>query len=172
MQFVLADADSHIYSQRSYFIKPDPQPVLQLRTDKEKYDRREKVNLTLQFTDIGEHPLEGSFSLSVTDNTMVPRDTLSDNIVSYLLLTSDLKGHIEAPGSYSRETPEHIDLLMLTHGWTRYEIGKFLTATPSKATFKLEQGQETGEKSPIIAISRWRMPVYKSLSPVKIHWEK
>ncbi len=142
VQFVLADADSHIYSQRSYFIKPDPQPVLQLRTDKEKYDRREKVNLTLQFTDIGEHPLEGSFSLSVTDNTMVPRDTLSDNIVSYLLLTSDLKGHIEAPGSYSRETPEHIDLLMLTHGWTRYEIGKFLTATPSKATFKLEQGQE------------------------------
>lgn len=142
MQFVLADADSHIYSQRSYFIKPDPQPVLQLRTDKEKYDRREKVNLTLQFTDIGEHPLEGSFSLSVTDNTMVPRDTLSDNIVSYLLLTSDLKGHIEAPGSYSRETPEHIDLLMLTHGWTRYEIGKFLTATPSKATFKLEQRQE------------------------------
>ena len=73
---------------------------------------------------------------------MVPRDTLSDNIVSYLLLTSDLKGHIEAPGSYSRETPEHIDLLMLTHGWPRYEIGKFLTATPSKATFKLEQGQE------------------------------
>lgn len=73
---------------------------------------------------------------------MVPRDTLSDNIVSYLLLTSDLKGHIEAPGSYSRETPEHIDLLMLTHGWTRYEIGKFLTATPSKATFKLEQRQE------------------------------
>lgn len=61
VQFVLADADSHIYSQRSYFIKPDPQPVLQLRTDKEKYDRREKVNLTLQFTDIGEHPLEGSF---------------------------------------------------------------------------------------------------------------
>ena len=53
--------DSHIYSQRSYFIKPDPQPVLQLRTDKEKYDRREKVNLTLQFTDIGEHPLEGRF---------------------------------------------------------------------------------------------------------------
>ena len=101
---------------------------------------------------------------------MVPRDTLSDNIVSYLLLTSDLKGHIEAPGSYSRETPEHIDLLMLTHGWTRYEIGKFLTATPSKATFKLEQGQEIRGK--ITNYSRWRMPVYKSLSPVKIHWEK
>lgn len=31
---------------------------------------------------------------------------------------------------------------MLTHGWTRYEIGKFLTDAPAKATFKLEQGQE------------------------------
>lgn len=103
---------------------------------------------------------------------MVPRDTLSDNIVSYLLLTSDLKGHIEAQEVIVIETPEHIDLLMLTHGWPRYEIGKFLTATPSKATFKLEQGQRNPGKITNYSNKPMANASVQIFIPVKIHWEK
>ena len=46
---------------------------------------------------------EGRFSLSVTDDAAVLRDSLQDNIVSELLLNSDLKGYIEDPGFYFRE---------------------------------------------------------------------
>ena len=42
VQFVLADADSHIYSQRTYIIKPDPQPVIPVATEKEKKNKQKK----------------------------------------------------------------------------------------------------------------------------------
>lgn len=141
-QFVLLDSDSHIYSERLYFKKPQHPSVLKLQTDKERYDRREKVGLSIRLTTSGGIPLQGNFSLAVTDNNMVPQDNLSDNIVSYLLLHSDLKGYIEAPETYFHEKPENTDLLMLTHGWTRHNIDKILTAKQEKKEYLLELEQQ------------------------------
>lgn len=42
------------------------------------------------------------------------------DIVSYLLLSSDLKGSIESPHTYLNANHETIDNLMLTHGWSRF----------------------------------------------------
>lgn len=74
-------------------------------------------------------PVKGSFSLSITDNNSVSVDSLSSNIYSDLLLVSDLKGFVENPGWYfkekSRTTIRGLDLLMLTHGWSRFDITPF-----------------------------------------------
>lgn len=47
--------------------------------------------------------MTGNFALAVVDRTDVKPDTVS-NIVSTLLLTSDLKGHIESPLSYLQDS--------------------------------------------------------------------
>ncbi len=53
------------------------------------------------------------------------------SIISYLLLESELKGHIENPDYYFQAVDStklrHMDILMMTHGWERYNIPEVLT---------------------------------------------
>jgi hypothetical protein len=58
------------------------------------------VGLTIKVTDKEGKPVQGTFSLAVTDNSQVKPDSLSNNILNNLLFTSDLKGTIEEPGWY------------------------------------------------------------------------
>lgn len=127
VQFLLVDASLRIRSERKVFIAPSPrQEGSALHTDQPSYAAREKVTLQLDFNG-REHPVpNGSCSVAVTHNRDVRPDSLSD-IVSHLLLASDLKGHIEHPSWYfapGQEGLRHeaLDVLMLTQGWTRYEV--------------------------------------------------
>ena len=66
--------------------------------------------------------LDGSFSISVTDDQKVVQDSLEDNILSNLLLTSDLKGYIDNPAYYFNDTtPEIADNLDLVMTDTRVD---------------------------------------------------
>ena len=52
-----------------------------------------------------------------------------DHILSYLLLSSELKGHIENPRYYFNENEDRtndLDALMLTQGWRHYKYNKSL----------------------------------------------
>lgn len=67
--------------------------------------------------------LDANFSVAVTDASI---DTDSSNsIVSHLLLTSELKGQVYNPTYYFNQSNEkaaqHLDLVMLTHGWRRFK---------------------------------------------------
>ncbi len=123
------------------------------------------VNLSLQ--DAAGHPLRGDFSISVTDCGYVnpSYEPLRDNIVSNLLLTSDLRGYIHNPGWYFRnaspETDAALDLVMLTHGWCRFRTDSLVFDANSEFTFPLEEteyvsGQVThlpgSLKNPMISI--------------------
>lgn len=61
-----------------------------------------------------------SMSVSVTDQAI---GTDSANIISHLLLSSELKGDIYKPDYYfssaNDSIAQHLDLVMLTHGWRR-----------------------------------------------------
>ena len=52
------------------------------------------------------------------------------DIISYLYLSSDLKGKIESPGYYfqNQKGLDQIDLVMLTHGWSRFSWNDIITA--------------------------------------------
>lgn len=73
------------------------------------------------------------------------RDSLQDNIVSELLLNSDLKGYIEDPGFYFREvnraTDRCLDLLLLTQGWTRFDVGAVAAGEFEQLDYYMERGQ-------------------------------
>lgn len=67
--------------------------------------------------------LVSNLSVSITD-AGIETDS-SDNIISHLLLTGDLRGQVYKPGYYfsnaSDTVTRHLDLVMLTHGWRRFK---------------------------------------------------
>ncbi len=67
--------------------------------------------------------LQANLAVSVTDES-IDADS-SDNIISHLLLTGDIKGEVYNPYYYfSNNTDsisQHLDLVMLTHGWRRFK---------------------------------------------------
>jgi hypothetical protein len=90
---------------------------------KPEYTKREKVALSLsgKFND---QPLQGSFSIAVTNTAAVKPDLENEsNIFTSLLLSSDLPGYIENPNYYflntEAKTIQALDNLMLTQGWRR-----------------------------------------------------
>ncbi|HET7116602.1 MAG TPA: hypothetical protein VFI29_08935 [Hanamia sp.] len=70
--------------------------------------------------------LSSNLSVSVTD-LGIDYDT-SDNIISHLLLTGELKGKVNNPAYYfinnSDSIMQQLDLVMLTHGWRRFDWEK------------------------------------------------
>ena len=66
--------------------------------------------------------IAANLSIAVTDASLI-YDT-SYNIISHLLLTSDVKGYINNPAYYfssqSDSVKQALDLVMLTSGWRRY----------------------------------------------------
>ena len=88
---------------------------------------------------------QGLYSLSVTDENSTITDTLQDNIVSSLLLSSDVKGYVEQPQYYFRnvtaKTDYDLDLLMLTQAWRRYDISDILNDVRPSNKYPIEQSQ-------------------------------
>ncbi|GAB4094522.1 hypothetical protein GCM10028786_34510 [Flaviaesturariibacter terrae] len=72
-----------------------------------------------------------NLSLSVTDADINEAAGMDDNIVSRLLLTSELRGRIENPYYYfysnNDSIPVQLDLVLLTHGWRRYDWPRVLS---------------------------------------------
>jgi len=114
-------------------------------SDKPVYSKRELVNLDLKVLSQQGNPVKGNFAISVTDQKTVKRDSLADNIISNLLLTSDIKGYIEEPETYFADnkpaTREKTDVLMLTQGWRRFNTADIVKASYQTPKFYLEAGQ-------------------------------
>jgi len=72
--------------------------------------------------------LYANLSVSITD-AGIDEDS-SDNIISHLLLSTELKGKINNPAYYflnnSDSVMQQLDLVMLTHGWRRFDWEKVL----------------------------------------------
>lgn len=96
---------------------------------------------------------DGDYTLKAFQE-IKPDSTVS--IVSNLLLQSELKGHIEDPDYYFRNRDSikdtHLDLLMMTQGWERYDFKSSLKDIYQTPQVPLEIG---GEISGNVK-SRWR----------------
>jgi len=68
-----------------------------------------------------------------------------NTITASLLLTSELKGHIESPGYYLQDhqgATMALDHLMMTHGWRRYEVSEVVKGSYSRPGSGFEQTKE------------------------------
>ena len=143
--FAIVDSLGNVYCERLFFKEASSLPQISMQADQDVYGKRELVNLSFKIQSELDKTPEGYYSLSVTDRRFVKQDTINDNIISYLLLSSDIKGHIENPTSYftndSISSHEKLDLLMLTQGWTRYNTSDLLKDKLSHGDFLMEAGQ-------------------------------
>lgn len=84
--------------------------------------KRSKNELQISVPD----EVSSSLSVSVTDSR-IDYDS-SDNIISHLLLTGELRGYVYSPEYYflnnSDSIANQLDLVMLTHGWRRFDWQK------------------------------------------------
>lgn len=106
-------------TDRLVFVKPAKKDV-SLAVEPVPYKTRSLVSAKLQFHASDQDTL--NFSMSVFKDDSVWQFTPT-NMESYLWLTSDLKGAIESPEFYFSNEPDVepvADLLMLTHGWSRF----------------------------------------------------
>lgn len=142
---VLFDSQYRVWSQRLYFVRRPDKPELKLEADKNIYYHRELATLELGFEESERSRLEGSFSVAVVSDRKVNESMSHTHILTDLLLTSDLKGYIESPDYYFEDTnrmaARDLDLVMLTHGWTRFDVAKEMKGEVEPDEFYVEKGQ-------------------------------
>lgn len=125
LQLTLLTAKGLPIAERLLFVNnQDFQLPLSLVEDSISLDKKGKNKIHFVLPD----SLSGNFSVAVVDDDRTYKDGPEEDIVSRLLLTSDLKGYIHQPSFYLRNTDKttraYLDLLMMTHGWRRFNWEK------------------------------------------------
>ncbi|MGQ7856552.1 hypothetical protein ACUN24_20135 [Pedobacter sp. WC2501] len=116
--FTLFNTDLEPICERLYFKKPNSLLAVTISAKQKEFSTREKIALFINQTQQGK-PIATNFSIAVYQADSV--EHLND-ITSSLWLTSELKGKIDYPEWYLKNAAsEATDLLMLTHGWRRFE---------------------------------------------------
>ena len=116
-------------AERLVFRKP-ADGVVNVTTNQRRYNVRSRAQLNFPASSEA-----ARYAVSVfRADSIAP----ASDIVSYLLLTSDLKGKVEAPEFYLSDDPLSkplADLLMLTHGWRRFDWNAVLAGSKPAISF-------------------------------------
>lgn len=117
---------------------------IQIHPDQKEYQLRSEVQVELfNEEELGELAIS-NLSVAVVDaysmGVLGPRQ----NILSWFLVDSELKGNIESPAHFLKDddylsSKEKLNLLMLTHGWSRY-IWTSLADNPPTPELELSEG--------------------------------
>jgi hypothetical protein len=133
-------------NERLVFVQNPDLLNLSISGNKPVYAARENVQLNLNAKGKDGTPANGSFSVSVVDESKLLVDENEENTIeSYLLLTSELKGRVENPNFYfanvNTETRADLDMLMLTQGYRRFDWKELEnnSATPGAIAFSPEK---------------------------------
>ena len=144
VHLTLFDAKSTPRSERLFFVYPPNQGnLLSLSPVKSGDSVTVEIELDASATE-GE---ETELSVAVATNLANPDVA---NIQSYLLLNSDLKGHIEQPNFYfdskNKKAPLFLDNLLMTQGWRRFDWQAVRTNLNQEAKFAVEQSLKLSGK--------------------------
>ncbi len=124
-RMVLLDEQLLPVSERLYFSTNYQTNEIKIKPDKQSYETRSRVRLRLSDGPGMDNKTWSNLSMVIVDDFASNKEGPSMNILSWLLIDSELKGHIESPHDYfSNDTgmvsSTKLDLLMLTQGWSRY----------------------------------------------------
>jgi hypothetical protein len=125
ISITLLDSHAQPVAERLVFNeRPEDRINISLSTNKATYLQRDPTELQIETTSNSGNPLKTNLSVLVLNKGEMGKiQDLRQNILTYFLLNSDLKGQIENPAYYfsshiDRQT--ELDNLMLTQGWRRY----------------------------------------------------
>ena len=140
--FTLFNEEMKPLNERVVFINKQEELKITAKMFRAALNARNKIVMDIDVTDQDGKPVATDLSIAVTDIDKVFKNETSSNILTYLLLQSDLKGDIENPGQYfkvnNRDAQSRLDLVMLTNGWRRIkweEIANGDYKKPQEYTF-------------------------------------
>ena len=155
-QVTIFDTQGRVYADRLFFVRKaeTESPTLSASMPKGEYLPYEKIEVAVKGKE-GGTPI----SLSVRDGLNSPDLYDNGNIMTEMLLSSEIKGFIPEPGWYfKKDDDEHrqaLDLLMMTQGWRRFDWkdmavkGEWDITHQAEQTPYLEGSIETEETMPI-----------------------
>lgn len=123
-QVTVFDEEGRVWADRLFFVtKPElTEPTLRISGLKDQYEPFEEISFDVK-TDISS-VLPHHISLSVRDAAQQDVTFDSGNIMTEMLLSSELKGFIPEPDWFFEQDDEQhhraLDLLMMTQGWRRF----------------------------------------------------
>lgn len=112
--------------------------------NKEYVQSAELITDTLNFSEKGKNrfsilmkdTVKGNFSFSITDAVFNEHEIREENILTSLLLTSDIKGYVHNPAWYFANNSDSantaMDLVMMTNGWRRFKWNELVKAPAIK----------------------------------------
>ncbi len=142
---LFTDAGEPLAERLVFVNNPDRDARLAIQTDQPVYNTREKVTVSLKLTDARQQPLPSDLSVAITDRRLVERKPGSEDLRTYLLFSSELKGYIENPGRYFEQENDRaglylLDLLMMTQGWRRFSWKQILSDEAPALAYPVEKG--------------------------------
>ncbi len=159
LHFFIVDDNGKVYSERLALVNRDENSKVAINGLKTSYVQRERVEAEIDISDLNDRNT-AELSVSVTDVQrafQIP----SDNIVSYLLLSSDIKGTIEEPWYYFDTSIDaatrayHAQLLLMTQGWKRFDLASVFRGEIPSMKYKIESTQSiSGRVTKIISEKR------------------
>ncbi len=134
-QITLFDAQKTPKAERIVFVGNANQLNIKLSSNKKTYMPRERVEISVETTDENGNAIPTNLSLSVLNDKVVSfADDKQDNLLSYMLLSSDVKGEIDEPSFYFKKdepkAKKALNYLLMTQGWRRFSWDKVLDKNP------------------------------------------
>lgn len=144
-QITLFDTVGRPVAERLIYVHHGESLSLTLEVDSSIHKKRDRVTVYADAAYPNGLPAYGNFSITVYDDDLLPNPNQYPlTITNYLNLVSDLKGNIENPGYYFKdsnpETRKHLDLLMLTQGWRRFTWKDVLEDISQAQPYSFEKG--------------------------------
>lgn len=142
-QITVFSQSGEVYAERLAFV-PAPNHVQIKPSVHSSLAPLSPVNIEFRLADMNDSPQPATFSLAVYDaETAVPTD-YGANVMTNLLLSSDIKGYVENPLYYFQNADRSkrlaLDLLLMVQGWRRYEWKAMASGKPLAVRHWIEKG--------------------------------
>lgn len=144
LTLTILDENKTPWAERAIFINNGKTLSINVKNKIQKIGNVKKVTLKVNAKNYNSKPVIADLSIAVINKNLISKNDNSSNIVSYLLLESELKEQIKEPYLFikdkSRPTKAKVDLIMLTNGWRSYNWKEIKSGNFSSKKFKREKG--------------------------------
>lgn len=141
-RIVITDHVGNIMTDRLIFTNTGEVATINVTSDKPTYAPYDAVKLDFNVSDKDGKPVKTAMSVAIRDGDNCLES--HNNILTDLLLMSEIKGYVHRPAYYFESDDEAhrtaLDELLMVQGWRRYDWGIWAGVEPFKLRYTPEQG--------------------------------
>ncbi len=145
IHFILCSSDGKAQHKCLYFNKRDESVQWEVTPSSLSPQPRDRVRIDLCLKDENGKPLRGDFSVSITDNEQVDNGVYTNNIVSELLMTSELEKGIDNAtwylGKKEKYHTDYLNTLLEGNKWKGFATDDLMQPSTLHDNYPIEAGQ-------------------------------